>query len=255
MAGTGKIGMTQLSRPGDIDSAIRKHSGWLIPVALLVLIAALCAAVLLYYLAPSPNSLIEEHASPSAGRYRVQLRVGSLSLTVPANYLPYASERSGGPRREVAFYAELPDFHGFTDFTAAEFAGNSPHSRVVHILITREAFDVGESARLKRIYLNEVVDRRGRTAPAALTEYEFRNDSGYRGEDLFVGRDDGADVVMRCTRPAAEIPSPNCMREVQYAPGLLLSYRFKRSQLGEWRQIATGVERLVASFALHKKNS
>jgi hypothetical protein len=246
--------MTQLGRPDDIDSAIRKHSGWLVPLALLALTVAFCALVLLYYLAPNPNSLTEEHASPSAGLYRVQLRVGNLSLSVPANYLPYASERSGGPRREAACYAELPDFHGFSDSTAAEFAGNGPDSRVVHVLITREAFDVGESARLKRIYLNEVVDRRGRTRPAALTQYVFRNDSGYRGEDLFVGHESDADVVMRCTRPAADVLSPNCMREVQYAPGVLLSYRFKRSQLKEWRQIATGVERLIASFTAREGN-
>jgi hypothetical protein len=44
------------------------------------------------------------------------------------------------------------------------------------------------------------------------------------------------------------------MREVQYAPGILLSYRFKRSQLNEWRQIARGVERLAASFTAHEKH-
>lgn len=247
--------MTQLSRPGEIDSTIRKHSGWLVPLGLLVLMGALCALVLLYYLAPNPNSLIEEHASPSAGANRVQLRVGNISLSVPANYLPYPSERSGGPRREVALYAELPDFHGFTDSTAADFVGNSPQSRVVHILITREAFDVGESARLKRIYLNEVADPRGRPGSAGLTGYAFRSDSGYRGEDLFVGREGGADVVMRCTQPSAEVPSPNCIREVQYAPGILLSYRFKRSQLRDWHRIAGGVERLVASFAVQSKGT
>jgi len=242
--------MTQLSRPNDVNSAVRKHSGWLVPLGVVALMAVLCALVLLYYLVPNPNSLIEEHTSPSAGLYKVQLRVGNLSLSVPANYLPYASERSGGPRREIAFYAELPNFHGFSDSTDVDFMGNSPNSRVIHILITREAFDVGESARLKRVYLNEVVDTRGRSWTSSLTKYVFRNDSGYRGEDLFVGRDAGTDVVMRCTQQSADVPSPNCMREVQYAPGILLSYRFKRARLGEWRAIAGGVQRLVASFTV-----
>jgi hypothetical protein len=241
--------MTQARRPGENDSAIRRHSGWLIPAVLVALTVVLCALVLLYYLVPNPNALIEEHTSPSAGLYRVQLRVGDLSLSAPANYLPYASERSGGPRREIAFYAELPDFQGVSDTTAGDFVGNGPNSRVIHILITREAFDVGESARLKRIYLNDVVDRHGRPGAASLVEYVFRNDSGYRGEDLFVGRDKGADIVMRCTQKSVDVPSPNCIREVQYAPGILLSYRFKRSQLGDWRAIAAGVQRLVASFA------
>lgn len=245
--------MTQQSRPGDTGTAIRKHSGWLVPLVLVALTGTLCALFLLYYLAPNPNSLIEEHTSPSAAAYRVQLRIGSISLTVPANYLPYPSERSGGPRREVALYAELPDFHGFSDATSGDFVGNSPNSRVVHILITRETFDVAESARLKRIYLNEVVDSRGRPGSAGLVKYVFRSDSGYRGEDLFVGWDGGADIVMRCTQPGPNVPSPNCIREVQYEPGILLSYRFKRSQLADWRRIARGVLRLVDAFAPQHK--
>jgi hypothetical protein len=245
--------MSQQSQPGDIETAARKHSGWLIPLALLALTGAFGALILLYYLAPSPNSLSEEHASPSGRAYRVQLKVGNISLSVPANYLPYASERSGGPRREIALYAKLPDFRGFSDSAAEDFAGNTPDSRVIHILITREAFDVGESARLTRIYLNEVIDRRGRAGPAGLVEYAFRNDSGYRGEDLLVGHDAGAEVVMRCSRPGTEVPSPNCMRETQFGPGILLSYRFKRSQLPDWRRIAGGVQRLVGAFATRQK--
>jgi hypothetical protein len=245
--------MTQESRSAGGDARIRKHSGWLVPLILLALIGVLCALVLLYYLVPNPNSLAEEHTSPSAGMYRVQLRVGNLSLSTPANYLPYASERSGGPRRDVALYAELPGFHGFTDSTAEDFVSNSPKSRVIHILITRETFDVAESARLKRIYLDEVVDRHGHAGSAGLVEYVFRNDSGYRGDDLFVGRVGSSDVVMRCTQPGPDVPSPNCIREVQYAQGILLSYRFKRSQLMEWRKIADGVERLVDAFVVHPK--
>lgn len=241
--------MKQQRRPRGVDPAIRKHTGWLFPLIVLAVVVALCLLVLLYYLAPSPNSLIEERTSPSAATWPVQLKVGRVRLTVPANYLPYANERSGGPRREVALYAELPDFRGYTDAAAAEFSGNAADSPVVHILITLEEFDVGETARLKRIYLNEVADRRGRPATPGLVEYSFRDTSGYREEDLFVGRNAHGDVVMRCSRASAEVPSPNCMREVQLVRGVLLSYRFKRSQIREWRLIADGVERLVASFA------
>ncbi|HEY3637698.1 MAG TPA: hypothetical protein VGK90_06065 [Rhizomicrobium sp.] len=243
--------MSQQGPSGNVEAAVRRHSGWLVPLALLALTTALGALILFYYLAPNPGSLTEEHASPSARTNRVLLKVGNLSFFAPANYLPYASERSGGPRREIAFRAILPDFRGFTDLTAGEFAGNGPNSRVIHILITREDFDVGESARLERIYLNEVVNRLGKPAPAGLVGYAFKNDSGYRGEDLFVGKDSQGTVVMRCTRQIVDVPSPNCMREVALAPGVLLSYRFKRSRIGQWRLIAAGVEQLVHSFISH----
>jgi hypothetical protein len=245
--------MTEQSRPGGLDTGIRKHSGWLAPLIVLAIAAGLFVLVLLYYLGPSPNSLIEERTSPSAATRPVHLKVGRIALRIPANYLPYASERSGGLRREVALYASLPSFRGYTDAAAAEFSGNAADSPMVHILITREEFDVGETARLKRIYLNEVADRRGRAVPSGLVEYVFRDSSGYRGEDLFVGRNAHGDVVMRCNRAGASVPSPNCMREVQLGPGVLLSYRFKRSQLPQWRLIADGVQRLVASFASTSK--
>jgi hypothetical protein len=245
--------MRQRSRDDGLESAIGKHSGWLVPLGMLAAIAGLCVLVLLYYLAPSPNALIEEHTSPSAQTDPVRLKLGRVTLVVPANYLPYASERSGGPRREVALYAELPAFRGYTDSAAAEFSGNAPGSPMVHILMTRDQFDVGETARLKRIYLNEVADIHGHSTHWGLTQYAFRDNSGYRGEDLLVGRDVHRDVVMRCTRSGADEPSPNCTREVRFVPGVLLSYRFKRSQLPQWRHIADGVERLVSSFSSTSK--
>jgi hypothetical protein len=245
--------MRQRSRIDGLETAAGKHSGWLVPLGMLAAIAGLCVLMLLYYLAPSPNALIEEHTSPSARTDPVRLKLGRLTLVVPAKSLPYASERSGGPRREVALYAELPAFRGYTDLAAAEFSGNAPGSPMVHILITREEFDVGETARLKRIYLNEVADTRGQATDWGLTKYAFRDGSGYRGEDLFVGRDAHGDVVMRCTQPEADVPSPNCMREARFAPGILLSYRFKRSHLPQWRLIARGVERLVSSFSAASK--
>ncbi|MGH6888662.1 MAG: hypothetical protein ACREHF_05625 [Rhizomicrobium sp.] len=224
------------------------HSGWVLMMAVGAAMAVLCVIFLLYYLAPPPTVLMEEHVSPSARIYPVYLRLAGLRLDIPANYLPYASERSGGGREQIVLYAELPDFRGYSGREAATFRDNDARSAILHILIKKEEYEIAESSRLDRIYLDAVRNRHGRKGPFGLVEYTFRNDSGYRGEDLFVGGTSKGIVVMRCTRPGAELPSAHCLREFQFAPDVSLSYRFALSQLSAWRRIADGVNRLAESF-------
>ena len=238
-----------MSRRGsEFDGQVKERSGWLLPIAVFVVTAILSSLFLLYYLAPSPSSLIEEHPQPTSRTDTVRLLVGGVSFAIPANYLLYASARKGGARREVALYAEFPGFRGYSDADAPVFSTNNATSPIVYMLIREEAFNLPEAARLQRIYLNEVVDVRGSKGRFGLVQYAFRDDSGYRGEDLFVGRTEQGLVVMRCVRYSLNVQSPSCLHDVVLVRAVALSYRFKRSQLANWRGIANGAARLVASF-------
>jgi hypothetical protein len=243
---------TQDSRPGRFDQNLRERPGWLVPMTVLTITAALGVLFLVYYLAPNPASLIEEHSSPSARADLVHLTVGSLSMNVPANYLPFASERRGDARREITLYARLPDFQGYSKAAAAEFAGNGAKSPLIYLLIRQTDVDFPESAVLQRIYLADVADRRGKPGPDGLTAYSFRDDSAYRGEDLFVGRIADREIVMRCLRPGRQGISPTCFRDLSLVHGVTLGYRFKLSHLPQWRDIARGAERLISSFTARR---
>ena len=81
-----------------------------------------------------------------------------------------------------------------------------------------------------------------------MTAYDFRDDTGYRDEDLFVGRLGARLVVLRCDRLGARNTSPSCARDTRLARHAGLTYRFKRAQLSRWREIATGVDSLMHSF-------
>lgn len=242
-----------IRRGSSYDEGVKERSGWLLPSAVLLSTVLLCVLFLLYYLAPNPASFIEEHTSPTSRTSSVRLTVGGLVLRVPENYLIYPSERKDGARNQVALFAALPDFRGYTEQDSAIFSGNGANSPIIHILIRQDAFDLTETARLNRIYLGNVIDARGEPGPFGLIKYSFRDDSGYRGEDLFVGRAEDGVVVMRCTRRTASVPSPNCLRELPLMEGVELSYRFKRARLGNWREIARGVKRLAVSFAASAK--
>ncbi|HXC55181.1 MAG TPA: hypothetical protein VNU97_07805 [Rhizomicrobium sp.] len=232
----------------DTDGTIRKRSGWLIPLGVFLVTAALSALVLLYYLAPTAPNFLEEQVSPTSRGDIVALRVHGLKLWIPANYLQYESARQGGARKDLALFAILPDMAGWSNWEASTFTGNTPDSPVVYMLIREESLNLTEADRLARIYLSYVTDPRGSPGPFGLTQYTFREDSGYRNEDLFVGQMPTGPVVLRCVRFSPDVPSPSCLRDLPIAHSVALSYRFKRNHLVRWREIGDGMSRLIETF-------
>lgn len=240
--------MAATTGPNSSRTAVHKHSGWLVPLAAFAITALISGALVFYYLGPRPTSLVREHPAPTPSKEIVSLAVGGMNFSIPANYIRYRNARKGGLQTEVALAAALPDFRGYSDSDAQVFSGNAADSPVIYILLHEEKLKLGEMDRFRRIYLNYIVDASGSRAQFGLTQYQFQQDSGYRGEDLFVGQLGTRPVVLRCVRMSAGAPSPSCLREVRLAHHAALSYRFKRSQLSRWREIATGVDALIHSF-------
>jgi hypothetical protein len=236
------------NRDDDYEGTVKQRSGWLIPIAVFVVTAALSALFLLYYLAPPPTSFIEQHPSPTSRTDPVSVSVNGTPFVIPANYTIYSGARSGGARKDLSLWAIFPSFHGYTDWESSTFAGNSAVSPVIYMLIREDRYNINEVARLKRIYLVDVTDPAGQQGPFGLTQYTFRDDSGYRNEDLFVGQSDKGPVVLRCVRLSQEVPSPSCLRDERIGKNIALSYRFKRTHLADWRDIVGGVDTLIASF-------
>ncbi len=236
-----------MTRVGE-EEAIRERSGWLIPLAVFAATAVLSGAVLIYYLAPTPAALIGNRPAPTAKTDRVELSVGGVNFSVPSNYIRYRASRKGGMQNQVALFAMLPDFRGYSDADAQLFSSNAADSPIVYILLHDEGLKLSEQDRFQRIYLGYAADSHGHRGPFGLTQYAFRDDSGYRGEDLFVGRFGTRMVVLRCVRRSDSVPSPSCLREMRLAHHAAVSYRFKRTQLSRWREIASGVDTLMHSF-------
>jgi hypothetical protein len=242
-----------MSQNEDIDGPIRQHSGWLIPLGVFVVTAGLSALFLLYYLAPVPPSFVKEQSSPTTATDIVNLRVNGYELRVPANYLLYRSARQGGESKEVALISVFPDFRGYDGSDAGDVADNAPDSSIIYLLVRDDAMDLPEKERFDRIYLNYVVNQQGTPGPFGLTQYAFREDSGYRGEDLFVGQTPAGPVVLRCVKLSDRVPSPSCLRDYPVSKTAAISYRFKRTHLSDWRAINDGVNALLRQFHGGKK--
>lgn len=232
----------------DNADTVRKRSGWLIPLGVLLVTVVLSAFFLLYYLFPAPPPLFAEQQSPTSDATPVEVEVGGLKLWIPANYMVFDSTRRGGRRREVALYAALPDLTGWSNWDSGKFEDNGPRSQIVFMPIREDRVNLTEAQRMQRIYDAYFSDPKGKAGPFGLTQYAFRNDSGYRTEDLFVGQTSSGLMVLHCTKFSTDVPSPNCWRDMQLGKGVSVSYRFKRSKLSHWHAIADGVVALMNTF-------
>lgn len=241
------------ARPGLISGArlresaeIHRHSGWVIPLGVAALTLLLCGLLLLYYLRPLPGALRD--SGPVASPAEVSVSVRGVRFHIPANYIESRSARKGGEQDVLPLIALLPDMEGYSDADGAVFANNAADSPVLHLLIKADNNGMDPASRFARIYRPYIADPGGTAGPFGLTLYGFRPGTGYGRDDLFVATDDGP-LLLLCERPAQDIASPNCLAvDRPIAHGVTLSYRFKRAQLGRWRQIDRAVTKLVASF-------
>ena len=235
------------------SAEIHQHSGWLIPLGIVLVILALSGMFLLYYLRPLPASFRD--VGPTAASTSVAFRVRGVPFRVPANYLE-SRATAGGDMDLVALFALLPDnpgegMQGYSAADAALFSGNTADSSLLHMLIRADTNGLGPANRLTRIYMPYILNPKGDAGPFGLTRYTFRADSGYGRDDLLVGA--GTPILLLlCERPAQDLPSPNCLAiDRPIARNINLSYRFKRSQLARWQQINDDVGKLVAQFLPH----
>ena len=224
---------------------IRQHSGWLFPLAVAIVVAVLCAALLLYYMRPFA---LRSGAAPfrdnRASSVAIPVTIGGTRLSIPRRYIEPGAGRS---RNLVALVAALPDMRGFSENETQLFAGNAPDSPLVHLLIQGRGSHLPAAERLRRIYMPYIANPSGEKGPYGLVHYDFRPGSGYSRDDLYVA--DNGNLLLLCEQPAQDLPSPNCLViDRPIAAGASLSYRFKRAQLSSWHAINDGVDRLVAGF-------
>jgi hypothetical protein len=233
----------------DDPARVSRHSGWLIPLGVFLVTALLSALLLLYYLRPPPAKFRTEQMMPTVARNIVALRVHGHKLFVPANYIEFDQARSGGPLGELALFARLPQMSGYSAADAPVFASNAMDSPIVYILIREDKNMLGAADRLDKIYMPYIADPKGAPGPFGLTRYDFRDDSGYRRNDLFVGETPDGPLILLCVRFSPEVNSPSCLAIDQpLAHDVTLSWRFKRAHLARWREISGNVESLIRRF-------
>lgn len=225
---------------------IHRHSGWLIPGAFFFALLLLSSLLLGWYLRPGPKSQI----APTGQSDLVRLSLHGVSFTIPANYIENAKARAGGGMDAVTLVTLFSSWQGYSEGQARLFGGNAPDSPLIRLSLHSDPNSLDPRDRLERIYRPRIAA--SEQGPFTLTHYSFVAESGYGHDDLFAGESGKNLFLFLCERASPEFPSPNCSAiDRGLAPDLSYSYRFKRAYLGRWREIATGVNELIARFRQH----
>jgi len=227
----------------------KQDSSWSLALTVIGVTLLLSFGFVYYYFGPTLSELTGDAPDPTASEESVSLSIGGVAFLIPANFTRFPRARRGGARDQVALYALLPKLEPYSLDNQTAFDNNAPDSPVIFFDVSDYHTALSEKERFERIYMENVVDRKGRQGPYGFTVYAFSASSGYRDQDLFVyGKDTDHPVIIRCYRKTDIIPSPHCRRDFRLSDTLLLSYRYKRPWLAQWKAIDQALRSFVIAL-------
>lgn len=238
------------------DDHAKRDSSWGAPLRILLLVVVFATVFLYYYFGPSLNELQGNRPEASASTTPVALVIGGQNFLIPENYTQFPRARRGGIRANVALYAMLPDFKPFTIADELTFENNEEDSPIVHFQLESVRSPFNETERIERVYMPSVLDTTGERALYGLTNFQFLDGSGYQDQDLYIGTDDlGRRAALTCGKDLQEILAPSCRRYTQLTDQVMLSYRFKRSRLRDWKEIDRGIREIALNFIVDRNDT
>jgi hypothetical protein len=241
-----------MSGNGDSEfgGEMKRGRTWFIPLELLGVIIVL-GGVAYWVLTGQSIDMSGTKPSPTADTSTIDLSIDGYTLAVPANYLPFGRNRSGGEQEDIRLRALMPDLRGWSRQDANLFASNAPDAKVVQIGVSLTKDRNTEKARFEKVLRPYTENPDGEPGPYGLTKYTFAAGQGYDGLELYTFSA-GPDslIVLQCETAGDPAAGPSCWRTMKpdEKPGVTITYRFKRSQLGEWPAIDQGVVRLFKQF-------
>ncbi len=219
---------------------------WLIPLLVASGVIVFAAIFLWYYVGPTTEEILGTAPESTDRGERVHISIGDVQLAVPANFTRFSSARSGGPMEMVDLHALLPEFDPFTERRREDFDRSDAQSPVIHMRIEETTAVLAAQPRLELVYLPAVTNRTGEPGPHGLRHFVFRNETGFSGQDMYVGEGPaGAPALLLCSR---DEPLLWCRREILLSENVVLRYRYKRAHLADWKTIDNQALALIALF-------
>jgi hypothetical protein len=182
---------------------------------------------------------------------QLPLSVGATLFNVPPMAIRMKIQRHTGPQERVDLNFEFPSLavpqgpkHVSAD--TVEDAAMQPIDRIF-LSIAAHHDSMAPDVRLNTIYPH-YLDQASTSPQEGLTMRAFRDATPYSHEDLFLA--DSPHLDARCTRDG-ETPGM-CLSERRIG-GADLTFRFPRSWLAQWRDVANAMDRLTVQ--LHGPNA
>jgi hypothetical protein len=217
----------------------RNPRGHLVPIMLAGVIAAGAIALVAYLLWPTWTPDVANDPG------RLPVSVGGSIFNVPPAAVRMKIQRHSGPqeRFDLSFLFPSLEAPDGTKHTSADIMEDAiqPIDRIF-LSIAAHHDALAPETRVRTIYPRYLEQ----TAPPAqdgLTVRAFREGSPYSGEDLYLG--DAPALSARCTRDAK---TPGMCLSERRVEGADLTFRFPRSWLTHWSDVAEAMDRLTAQL-------
>ncbi len=234
----------------------KRGGGWLwLPFAALAAIVIAAGCFVSYVLWPTwPGKAIPLDAPA------LPVTVAGVLFDVPPAAIRAAVQRQPGPHERVDLVFLWPSLEPPAPFdktavkpatkTAADAAAGQdavvppPSARDrLFVTIAGRGDVLPPLERLRTIY-PRYVEAAATAGPDGLAVLAFRPGTPYAGEDLLYVADNPEQFFARCTRAARAVPG-TCLQE-RLLGAVEITVRFPRELLDQWRDAATGFDRLVA---------
>jgi hypothetical protein len=231
--------MTLLSTAQHIARDTRKDPrSHMVLIMVAVAVASGAIALVAYLLWPT-------WGDASNGPERLPVSVGETLFNVPTTAIRRKIQRHTGPQERVDLSFTFPSLeapeapkHVSAD-TVEEKA--QPIDRIF-LSISAHHDTLAPDTRVRTIY-PRYLEPTSTPVDDGLTMRAFRDGSPYANEDLFVAS--APSLNTRCTRDAA---TPGMCLSERRVDGADLTFRFPRSWLSQWRDVANAMNRLTVQL-------
>lgn len=231
--------MTFLSTAQHIARDTRKDPrGHLVLIVVAATIAAGAVALVAYLLWPTWG------AGAAGSPDRLPVSVGATLFNVPTSAIRRKIQRHSGPQERVDLSfvfpsLEAPEAPKHVSADMVEESAQQPIDRIF-LSIAAHHDTLEPDTRVRTIY-PRYLDQTSTPIDDGLTMRAFRDGSPYANEDLFSAGSPALNA--RCTRDGM---TPGMCLSERRIDGADLTFRFPRTWLAQWRDVANAMERLTA---------
>jgi hypothetical protein len=227
----------------------RKPYGLVAAVAALVVLIAAATAFVSYLLWPTwPRTPVALDAPA------IPVTVAGVLFNVPPAAIRAAVERHAGAHERIdlmflwpSLDPPAPDSNAPGPMAVGENGElPAPHTDDrLFVTITGLGAVLPPAERLRTIYPRYIAAQ-ATAGPNGLAAVPFRAGTPYESEDLVYVADKPEQFFVRCSRPVRTVPG-TCMQE-RLLDAAEMTLRFPRVWLQDWRNVASGFDRLVAQL-------
>jgi len=223
------------------SSRSRATRAWthLVPILLSGAAAAVAIGLVAYLLWPTWGT------GGASAPDRLPVSIGGTLFNVPPPAIRMKIQRHSGPQERIDLDFLYPSLEppGAPKHVTADTVEEAmqPIDRIF-LSITAHHDALAPEQRTATIY-PRYLDRAAAMPQDGLTMRMFRSDTPYGAEDFYSATSPA--LTARCTRDAA---TPGMCLSERRVDGADLTFRFPRSWLSQWREIAQAMDRLTAQL-------